>query len=45
MSFQVKYSGSLSDARKEIDGAARNKAELDVKISRLTDDLNDYRRR
>lgn len=43
--IKVKYSGSLSDARKDIDGAARQKAELDVKISRLTDDLNDYRRR
>lgn len=45
LGLQIKYSSSLSTARKEIDGAARQKAEIDVKVARLKDDLNEYRNR
>lgn len=41
----MKYSSSLSSARKDIDGAARQKAEIDVKVARFRDDLNEYRNR
>ena len=43
--FQIKYSESLSTARKDIDDAARRKAEIDVKVARLRDDLAEYRNR
>jgi intermediate filament protein if len=43
--IKIKYSDSLSDARKDIDNAARQKAEIDVKVARLRDDLNEYRSR
>ena len=43
--LQVKYADSLSDARKDIDNAARQKAEIDVKVARLRDDLAEYRAR
>ncbi|KAI1727251.1 intermediate filament protein [Ditylenchus destructor] len=43
--IKVKFSSSLSTARKEIDGAARQKAEIDVKVARLKDDLAEYRNR
>lgn len=43
--LQVKYADSLSDARKDIDNAARQKAEIDVKVARLRDDLAEYRSR
>ncbi len=41
----MKYSDSLSDARKDIDNAARQKAEIDVKAARLRDDVSEYRNR
>uniref|UniRef100_A0A915E2N4 IF rod domain-containing protein n=1 Tax=Ditylenchus dipsaci TaxID=166011 RepID=A0A915E2N4_9BILA len=43
--IKIKYSSSLSTARKEIDGGARKKAEIDVKVARLKDDLAEYRNR
>lgn len=43
--FQIKYSESLSTARKDIDDSARRKAEIDVKVARLRDDLAEYRSR
>ncbi|TMS33154.1 hypothetical protein L596_000926 [Steinernema carpocapsae] len=43
--IKIKYSDSLSDARKDIDNAARQKAEIDVKVARLRDDLSEYRSR
>ncbi|CAK5041617.1 unnamed protein product [Meloidogyne enterolobii] len=42
---KVRYSTTLSTARKDIDQAARDKAALDVKVARLRDDLNEYRNR
>uniref|UniRef100_A0A915LZ64 Intermediate filament protein n=1 Tax=Meloidogyne javanica TaxID=6303 RepID=A0A915LZ64_MELJA len=39
---KVRYSTTLSTARKDIDQAARDKAALDVKVARLRDDLNEY---
>ena len=41
---QVKYGGQLSTNRKEIDEAARMKADMEVKLARLQDDFNEYRR-
>jgi hypothetical protein len=35
----------LSEARKNIDNAARQKAEVDVKVARLREDLEEYRNR
>jgi intermediate filament protein if len=43
--IKIKYSDSLADARKDIDNAARQKAEIDVKVARLRDDLAEYRNR
>lgn len=43
--IKIKYSDSLSEARKDIDTAARQKAEIDVKVARLRDDLQEYRSR
>ncbi|PAV55899.1 hypothetical protein WR25_13815 isoform B [Diploscapter pachys] len=43
--IKIKYSESLSTARKDIDDAARRKAEIDVKVARLRDDLAEYRNR
>ncbi|CAJ0963669.1 unnamed protein product, partial [Mesorhabditis belari] len=43
--IKIKYSDSLSNARKDIDSAARQKAEIDVKVARLRDDLAEYRSR
>ncbi|CAJ0951164.1 unnamed protein product, partial [Mesorhabditis belari] len=43
--IKVKYTDSLSKARKDIDDAARQKAEIDVKVARLRDDLDEYRGR
>ncbi|KAI6216463.1 hypothetical protein M3Y99_01821500 [Aphelenchoides fujianensis] len=41
----IKYSDSLSEARRNIDAAARQKAEVDVKVARLREDLEEYRNR
>ena len=41
----MKYTSSLSTARRDIDDAARKKAEIDVKVARLRDDLAEYRSR
>lgn len=35
----------MSEARKNIDSAARQKAEVDVKVARLREDLEEYRNR
>ncbi|KAK6734364.1 hypothetical protein RB195_017878 [Necator americanus] len=43
--IKIKYSESLSTARKDIDDSARRKAEIDVKVARLRDDLAEYRSR
>ncbi|CEF70969.1 Lamin Tail Domain domain and Intermediate filament protein family and Intermediate filament, ifa/ifb family-containing protein [Strongyloides ratti] len=43
--IKIKFSDSLASARKDIDDAARRKAEIDVKASRLRDDLAEYRHR
>lgn len=43
--IKIKFSDSLASARKDIDDAARRKAEIDVKVSRLRDDLAEYRSR
>ncbi|VDO58861.1 unnamed protein product, partial [Haemonchus placei] len=43
--IKIKYSTSLSTARKDIDDSARRKAEIDVKVARLRDDLAEYRNR
>ncbi|KAL3083395.1 hypothetical protein niasHS_011197 [Heterodera schachtii] len=42
---KMTFSSTLSSARKDIDNSAREKAKLDVKVSRLRDDLNEYRNR
>jgi intermediate filament protein if len=42
---KVKYTVTLSESRGTIDNAARQKAEVDVKVARLRDDLNEYRSR
>jgi len=43
--IKEKYSGDLSTARKHMDDAGRQKAEIEVQISRLTEDINEFRRR
>jgi len=43
--IKAKFAVQIVDARKQIDDAARQKAEIEVHIARLQDDLNDYRRR
>ncbi|KAF8362398.1 ifb-1, partial [Pristionchus pacificus] len=43
--IKIKYADSLSTARKDIDDAARKKAEIEVKAQRLRDDLAEYRSR
>ncbi|VDK75650.1 unnamed protein product, partial [Anisakis simplex] len=43
--IKIQYSDSLRDARKEIDDGARRKAEIDVKVARLRDDLAELRNR
>lgn len=43
--IQIQYSDSLRDARKEIDDGARRKAEIDVRVARLRDDLAEIRNR
>uniref|UniRef100_A0A1I7SW94 Intermediate filament tail domain protein n=1 Tax=Bursaphelenchus xylophilus TaxID=6326 RepID=A0A1I7SW94_BURXY len=43
--IKIRYTDSLSEARKNIDGAARQKAEVDVKVARLKEDLEEYRNR
>lgn len=43
--IKVQYSDSLSKARSEIDDGARRKAEIDVKVARLRDDLAELRNR
>ncbi|CAD5212111.1 unnamed protein product [Bursaphelenchus okinawaensis] len=43
--IKIRYTDSLSEARKNIDNAARNKAEVDVKVARLKEDLEEYRNR
>lgn len=45
LKIKIRYSESLSDARKNIDNAARQKAEVDVKVARLREDLEEYRNR
>lgn len=43
--IKEKYSGELSSARKHMDDAGRQKAEIEVQIARLTEDINEFRRR
>ncbi|KRZ13257.1 Intermediate filament protein B [Trichinella zimbabwensis] len=43
--IKEKYAGSLSDARRTIDDMARQKTEVEVQISRLQDDISEFRRR
>uniref|UniRef100_A0A8R1TJR0 Intermediate filament protein B n=2 Tax=Onchocerca TaxID=6281 RepID=A0A8R1TJR0_ONCVO len=43
--IKVQYADSLRDARKEIDDGARRKAEIDVRVARLKDDLAEIRSR
>ncbi|KAI6197480.1 hypothetical protein M3Y94_01229200 [Aphelenchoides besseyi] len=43
--IKVRYSDSLSEARRNIDQAARQKAEVDVKVARLREDFEEYRNR
>ncbi len=43
--IKMKFSSQIVSARKQIDDGARQKAEIEVHISRLQEDLNDYRRR
>lgn len=42
--IKKKYAGELSESRKKIDDGAREKADIDVKVSRLQDDIAEYRR-
>jgi len=42
--IKIKFGDRLSDSRKEIDESARQKADMEVKLARLQDDLNEYRR-
>lgn len=44
-SIKEKYAGELTDARKLMDDTGRQRAEIEVQIARLTDDINEYRRR
>lgn len=43
--IKEKFSGDLSTARKSLDDAGRAKAELEVQIARLTEDIAEFRRR
>ncbi|KAK0395366.1 hypothetical protein QR680_001247 [Steinernema hermaphroditum] len=43
--IKLKYADSIAEARKNIDSAARDKADVDVKLARVKDDLNEYRQR
>jgi len=43
--IKIKFSGDLSEARKKIDDGAREKAEIEVKIARLMEDVGEFRRR
>lgn len=44
-SIKEKYAGELTDARKLMDESGRHRAEIEVQIARLQDDVNEYRRR
>lgn len=44
-SIKEKYAGELTDARKLMDDTGRQRAEIEVQIARLQDDINEYRRR
>lgn len=44
-SIKETFAGQLTDARKLMDDTGRNRAEIEVQIARLTDDINEYRRR
>jgi hypothetical protein len=41
---QVKFADSLKDSRKDIDDSARQRADYDVKLVRLAEDMAEYRR-
>ncbi|TMS35081.1 hypothetical protein L596_002552 [Steinernema carpocapsae] len=43
--IKLKYADSIAEARKNIDSSAREKAEVDVKLARVRDDMNEYRLR
>lgn len=43
--IKEKYSGDLSSARKHLDDAGRQRAEIEVQIARLNEDINEFRRR
>jgi intermediate filament protein if len=42
--IKLQYADNLADARKNIDESARQRADYEVKLARLQDDLNEYRR-
>lgn len=42
-SVRAMYEGELKDARKEMDEGAKKKAEIDLKVARLQDQMNEYR--
>ena len=44
-SLQTKHSGELQSLRVAMDDGARQKAMIDVRVSRMQDDIQDYRRR
>jgi len=44
-SIKEKFAGELTDARKLMDDTGRHRAEIEVQIARLQDDINEYRRR
>uniref|UniRef100_A0A915IRT5 IF rod domain-containing protein n=1 Tax=Romanomermis culicivorax TaxID=13658 RepID=A0A915IRT5_ROMCU len=44
-SIKEKYAGELTDARKLMDDTGRQRAEIEVQIARLQDDINEFRRR
>lgn len=44
-SIKEKYAGELTDARKLMDDTGRQRAEIEVQIARLQDDISEYRRR
>lgn len=43
--IKEKYAGELTDARRTIDDTGRQRAEIEVQIARLQDDINEFRRR
>jgi len=43
--IKVEYSSELSSARKSIDEAAKKKAEVEVQIARLQEDIADFKRK